>query len=185
MSGAAVLPPPQPPPTVCCIVSRPLRTTVTPAPPLHFQRPLLLVCYYKMLFRLPWTPRRPCQDRHCSSSYLWARHTQGSPDHTTGQGDHLHFQDAGRGLCPRLVPGRHGEQRSKGTEASHRKHTHHSKKLLIVYLELKLDWVSCTFPGSPTPEGSFVTALVKHVNPEMRELLPGELWRSPVKGPDI
>lgn len=184
MSGATVLPPPRPPPTVCCIVSRPLRTTVTPATPLHFQRPLLFVCYYKMHIRPPWTPRRPCQDRLFTLLPLGqtpraAQTTRG------GRGAISMSRMQAEAFVPRLVPGRDGEQRGKGTEASHRKHTHHSKKLLIVYLELKLDWVSCTFPGSPTPEGSFVTALVKHVNPEMRELLPGDLWRSPGKGPDI
>lgn len=41
-----------------------------------------------------------------------------------------------------------------------------SKKLLF-FIRLRLNWVSCAFPGSPTPEDSFVTGFVKHVNPEM------------------
>lgn len=85
-------------------------------------------------------------------------------------------------FVPGLVPGREGGQRGKGTEASHSRHTH-TKKLLIVYPEFKLNWVSltgCTFSGSPTPESNFVTAFVKCVNPGMRELVA----RRPLEVPD-
>lgn len=48
----------------------------------------------------------------------------------------------------------------KDTEASRRGHTY-TEKLLVAYLEFKLNWMSRTFSGSPAPEGSFVTSFVK------------------------
>lgn len=46
--------------------------------------------------------------------------------------------------------------------------------------------MSCTFPGSPTPEGSFVLGFVKCVNPEMsvggQEASGGPLLRGQTSG---
>lgn len=67
-------------------------------------------------------------------------------------------------------------------EASHSRHTP-TKKLLIVYPEFKLSWVSltgCTFSGSPTPESNFVTFFVECVNAGMRGLVA----RRPLEVPD-
>lgn len=56
-------------------------------------------------------------------------------------------------------------------ETSHRGHTY--TKVTHCLSGITLNWVSCTFPGSPTPECNSVPAFVNHVNPAMRELVAG------------
>lgn len=160
LTGAPGLPPPQPPPAACCVVSRPLRTTVTPAPPSHFKCPPLLVCYCKTHVRPSWTCQRPWEARHWPPSYLRPDIPRAKQRLGAGR-EAISFQGAGRSFCA-WQRGEAAQNRGKGSEASHREHPYTGK--LLVYLGFGHNWVSCTFSGQPYSRGQFRPRLC-----EMRE----------------
>lgn len=164
-----MLPFPQPPPTVCCIVSRPLRTTVTPV------HPCMLSVHHFLSATITCTSDLP----RLTGDLV--RPDTGHPP-TSGPDTPRVAQTMTRGPFP--IPGHtqrplslvwclaeRGKSWGEGMETSHRGHTY--TKVTHCLSGITPNWVSCTFPGSPTPECSFVPAFVNHVNPAMRELVAG------------